>query len=830
MRSTVSAVIPGLAPGRHLAETVRSLERQTYEDTEIIVVDDGRADDRTRQLLMGLVSRPRVRVVSAAPGAPGAARNAGIGASQGASIVCVDVGDRLDPRYFEKARAALALDPHGELTFVTSWSRWQGLEGDSSLGVPRGCDLATLLCRPGSIHPASMFQRSAWEAVGGFDEDLVGLEDYEFWLRVLEHGYRGTIIEEPLLHRLVGVDSRYRRTIEPDRYLPAMRAVLEKHRVTFEDHLATVLCEKDRLLRELDAHYRPLVRRRDDLVAELGALNQKASRLAEFLRQEGRGAIEWGDLRRTSPVSRDWGYGRGKPIDRYYIERFLETNAGDIRGTVLEVQESDFTLRFGGERVRKSDVVDIDPTNPRTTIVADLRHAPHVPSETYDCVVLTQTLHVIDDMRAVLGECVRILKPGGVLLVTLPCVSRVCLEYGRDGDFWRLTEAGARTLFSEFFAPDRLEIRAYGNVLVNTAFLYGLACHELTTEEFETFDPYFPLLISVRAVKPGGDPVGPEPSERRTGLGVGVRRNTPRTTRAAILLYHRVAEATPDVHGLCVRPPEFRAHMEHLRRHYRPMALGELAAAIRQGAIPATAVAVTLDDGYIDGLTTASPILTECGVPATFFVNTERLDEAHEFWWDTLERILVSEDPIPATLEIELGGQPARLRTGTPADRLATHWALHRAIVASSLVERDRIMRRLADWSGLDLPLRPAHRSMTGEEIVRLAARPGHAIGAHGAHHLALPPQPPERQQEEVVVNKSRLERLIGRSVVAFAYPFGAHDETTVSVVRAASFRIAVTCEPTPVQAPADCWRLPRLEVRGGPALEFARWLDRQLG
>ncbi len=830
MPPLVSAVLPSLDPRRHLCETVRSVERQSYGDVEIIVVDDTSADDRTRQLVESLASRPRVRVVRTVPSPPGAARNAGIRASQGAHVVCVGVGDRLDPRYFESACAALARDTDGKLAVVTSWTRWQGLGGDASLRAPRRCDLATLLVRPDSIHPASMFRRSAWEAVGGFDEDLANLEDYEFWLRVLEHGYRGTILEEPFVHQLAAADSRYRRTIEPDRYLAAMRGVIEKHRASFEAHLATVLCEKDRWLNELSRRYRPLVTRRDDLVAELRTLNEAASRLVEFLRREGRGAVDWGDLRRTSPVSRDWGYGRGKPIDRYYIERFLEANARDVRGTVLEVQESDFTLRFGGERVQRSDVVDIDPTNPRATIVADLRRASHIAPDTYDCVILTQTLHVIDDMRAALGECVRILKPGGVLLATLPCASRVCLEYGPDGDFWRLTEAGARTLFAEFFAPDRLEVRAYGNVLVNAAFLYGLACHELTTEEFEAFDPYFPLLVSVRAVKRDEEPPGATPSERGAGRGVGARRDAARGTHAAVLLYHRVAEAVPDVHGLCVGPSEFRTHMEHLRRYYRPMALEDLAAAIRQDTLPERAVAVTIDDGYVDSLSTASPILAECGVPATFFVGIERLDEPHEFWWDTLERIFVSEDPIPPTLEIELGGQSARVRTGTPAERLAAHWMLHRAVVPSSLVERDRLMRQLVDWSGLDLPVRPAQRPMVGEEIVRLAARRGHSIGGHGAHHLALPSQPPERQQDEVVANKSRLERLLGRSVVAFAYPFGAHDDATVTIVRAASFRIAVTCEPAPVQAPADCWRLPRLEVRGASGMEFGQWLERQVG
>src|SRR5262249_16316312 len=158
----------------------------------------------------------------------------------------------------------------------------------------------------------------------------------------------------------------------------------------------------------------------------------------------------------------------------HYIEGFLERHASDIRGAVLEVQEPDYTHRFGGDRVTRSDVVDLDASNPRATVLSDLRSASNIPSSTYDCIVLTPKLHVIDRMSAVVSECARILKPGGVLLATLPCASRVCLEYGHDGDFWRVTEAGARRLFSQAFPTESLEVTSYGNVLVNAAFLYGL--------------------------------------------------------------------------------------------------------------------------------------------------------------------------------------------------------------------------------------------------------------------------------------------------------------------------------------------------------------------
>ena len=139
---------------------------------------------------------------------------------------------------------------------------------------------------------------------------------------------------------------------------------------------------------------------------------------------------------------------------------------------MLEVQEADYTRRFGGSAVERSDIVDLAESNAGATVITDLRAAANIPDATYDCVILTQTLHVIAPMSEAVCECHRILKPGGVLLVTLPCVSRVCLEYGRDGDFWRVTPAGARQLFEAAF--DDVAVSVFGNALSGAAFLYGL--------------------------------------------------------------------------------------------------------------------------------------------------------------------------------------------------------------------------------------------------------------------------------------------------------------------------------------------------------------------
>jgi SAM-dependent methyltransferase len=207
-----------------------------------------------------------------------------------------------------------------------------------------------------------------------------------------------------------------------------------------------------------------------------------------------------GSLRRTTPLSDTWGFDRGTPVDRHYIEEFLAAHRNDIRGRVLEVQDSGYTDRFGSG-VERRDVLDVDPANPRATLVADLAAADGVPADAFDCFILTQTLHLIYDARAALGHARRLLRPGGVLLATLPAVSRVSRGVGVDGDYWRFTAASCSTLFGEVFGPGQVEVRTYGNVLTAISFLTGLAREELRRRELDARDPFFPVIVAARAVK-----------------------------------------------------------------------------------------------------------------------------------------------------------------------------------------------------------------------------------------------------------------------------------------------------------------------------------------
>ncbi len=214
------------------------------------------------------------------------------------------------------------------------------------------------------------------------------------------------------------------------------------------------------------------------------------------------GAVDFGSLRRVKPISREFGYDRGLPIDRYYIENFLARHAKDIQGRVLEIGDDSYTRRFGGDRVTIRDVLHVKDGNPVATFVGDLTHAEHIPSGAFDCFILTQTLHLVYDFRSALKTIYRILKPGGVVLATVPGISQMSIDEWADYWCWSFTTLSARRLFEEFFQADEVEVEAYGNVLAAISFLQGLATEELHSDELDHRDRCYELLITIRAVKP----------------------------------------------------------------------------------------------------------------------------------------------------------------------------------------------------------------------------------------------------------------------------------------------------------------------------------------
>jgi hypothetical protein len=207
---------------------------------------------------------------------------------------------------------------------------------------------------------------------------------------------------------------------------------------------------------------------------------------------------QWGNLRRTEPFSDAYGFDRGTPIDRFYLERFLAAERSVIRGAVLEIQVNSYTKQFGHDLTR-TDTLDISGQF-SPTYHCDLADADSiVPPGTYDCFLLPNTLTHIERLDEALVQALRIVKPGGVILASAANLVRFT---SGDDDFWRLTAAGWRRVLTRAWPGCAIEVRAHGNCLAAVAGLYGLALEELTRGELEVEDERFPVMTTIKCVKP----------------------------------------------------------------------------------------------------------------------------------------------------------------------------------------------------------------------------------------------------------------------------------------------------------------------------------------
>jgi hypothetical protein len=200
-------------------------------------------------------------------------------------------------------------------------------------------------------------------------------------------------------------------------------------------------------------------------------------------------------------VSRLFGFDRGLPVDRWYIERFLQLHAPDIRGRVLEVGDRAYTRRFGGAAVTQSDVLHREAGH-GATIVGDLATGEGIPQAAFDAIVLTQTLQFVYDVHGALATLRDALVPGGVLLATAPGISQLSrYDADRWGEWWRFTRAGLERLLAEEFGPTNVQVDAHGNVKTAVALLHGLACEDLCTSDLDAADADYELLLTARAVR-----------------------------------------------------------------------------------------------------------------------------------------------------------------------------------------------------------------------------------------------------------------------------------------------------------------------------------------
>jgi SAM-dependent methyltransferase len=191
---------------------------------------------------------------------------------------------------------------------------------------------------------------------------------------------------------------------------------------------------------------------------------------------------------------------------RHYWNEFLATYRADIRGRALEIGDTKLVCGFGGAAIGRADALDVKP-GPGIDVVADLQTAWHVPGETYDVFVNQFSMHVIEEDLAALYHSVRLLKPGGVLLINFPCVSSYPWEglaYGDERSFvqrW-YAPAGVRRLLRLLGLAEHSTVETYGSTLGLLAYLAGLPVEALSVAWFRVRHPGVPILVCARVQRP----------------------------------------------------------------------------------------------------------------------------------------------------------------------------------------------------------------------------------------------------------------------------------------------------------------------------------------
>mgnify|MGYP006281647593 CR=1 FL=1 len=535
--SSISVIITCYNHGRYLGKAIQSVKSQGIDDVELIVVDDG-STDNTSDVASEFSG---IQYLWQENEGLSSARNTGFHASRGEYVVFLDADDWLLPEALQTvAGHAEASSSPGILIggHVKAYDTPSGISHGEPYAPDLGKDPYASLLQSNVVemHAAVAYRRDVLQAINGFDETLPAAEDYDVLLRIArDYPESVRCYSEPV--------AAYRRhganmTGNPALMLESTLDVLRRHRASASEQPAHRRALREGIRYHQNLFGPPILRRikravlrsdgQYDLADDVSILAKYApiwtmkqlgihlarrvlpDRVRQSLREVvgkyvGRLSSEkvnLGDLRSTAPVNGNFGFDRGTPVDRYYIEQFLDAQSQDIKQRVLEIGERTYTERFGGDEVSRSDVLHYAEGNDEATIVGDLTDAPHISDDSFDCIILTETLQLIYDVSAALDTLHRILRPGGVLLITVPGITPMPDDVIGEGWQWSFTKNSLGGLLEESFPASQVEIKTYGNVLSAVAMLEGLTQEEFTTAELEAKDEVYPVTVTARVQKP----------------------------------------------------------------------------------------------------------------------------------------------------------------------------------------------------------------------------------------------------------------------------------------------------------------------------------------
>jgi peptidoglycan/xylan/chitin deacetylase (PgdA/CDA1 family) len=283
---------------------------------------------------------------------------------------------------------------------------------------------------------------------------------------------------------------------------------------------------------------------------------------------------------------------------------------------------------------------------------------------------------------------------------------------------------------------------------------------------------------------------------------------------AIILNYHRIADLTSDPY--CVAPNTFAQHLDYIRRMCQPMHLLDMVDAVQQGALPKRAVVITFDDGFVETLYQAYPLLARAQIPATVFVIAGDIDRPPRSWEDWLEQVLFQSKSLPSRLRLSVRGEIHEWSIVGTEQRQRAHGSICQLLQPLTAAEQLDAVHDLAAWAGVCGNDHPSYCAMTSAELCQLTRDGLVELGAHTLTHPILSALPADAQQTEIISGREVLQSVIGRPVLTFAYPHGQETDftdETARIVKTAGFRLACTTIPGAVERGADLFRLRRYYV-----------------
>ena len=245
----VSVIIPCYNLGQYIDEAVSSVLAQTFQDFEIIIVNDGSTDELTNTVLSDY-RKPKTTVLTTANQGLPSARNTGIDASSGEYVCCLDADDKYHPEFLEKCVTVLEEDKEHAVGFVTTYVQQFG--NTDALWECEEYNPYRLVV-VNLIGVASLFRRTCWKEVGGYATNLSGFHDWNFWISIVAKGYRWVTIKEPLFYYR---DREHSMLKSSSKKKLELHSIIHQNNIVFlQEHLLAILHEYNKELCTFDAYY-----------------------------------------------------------------------------------------------------------------------------------------------------------------------------------------------------------------------------------------------------------------------------------------------------------------------------------------------------------------------------------------------------------------------------------------------------------------------------------------------------------------------------------------------------------------------------------------------